>query len=55
MYDMVFEDGYLYLKQNLKPKMDLLECNYIMQVCVQKCTKKGIYSSPSVTYIILTT
>uniref|UniRef100_A0A3Q3F240 Dynein, axonemal, heavy chain 5 like n=1 Tax=Kryptolebias marmoratus TaxID=37003 RepID=A0A3Q3F240_KRYMA len=31
LYDMVFEDVYLYLKQNLKPKMDLLECNYIRQ------------------------
>ncbi len=24
------------MKQELKPKMELLECNYIMQVCVQK-------------------
>uniref|UniRef100_UPI0037E892BB dynein axonemal heavy chain 8-like n=1 Tax=Semicossyphus pulcher TaxID=241346 RepID=UPI0037E892BB len=31
LYDMIFEDAYLYMKQNLKPKMELLECNYIMQ------------------------
>uniref|UniRef100_A0A667YRJ5 Dynein, axonemal, heavy chain 5 like n=1 Tax=Myripristis murdjan TaxID=586833 RepID=A0A667YRJ5_9TELE len=31
LYDKIFEDAYLYMKQNLKPKMELLECNYIMQ------------------------
>ncbi|XP_041836758.1 dynein heavy chain 8, axonemal-like [Melanotaenia boesemani] len=31
LYDRMFEDVYLYMKQNLKPKMELLECNYIMQ------------------------
>uniref|UniRef100_A0A8C4E9U5 AAA+ ATPase domain-containing protein n=1 Tax=Dicentrarchus labrax TaxID=13489 RepID=A0A8C4E9U5_DICLA len=31
LYDRIFEDAYLYMKQNLKPKMELLECNYIMQ------------------------
>uniref|UniRef100_A0A3Q2QYM0 Dynein axonemal heavy chain 8 n=1 Tax=Fundulus heteroclitus TaxID=8078 RepID=A0A3Q2QYM0_FUNHE len=31
LYDRVFADVYLYMKQNLKPKMELLECNYIMQ------------------------
>ncbi|KAM9349881.1 dynein axonemal heavy chain 8-like [Symphorus nematophorus] len=31
LYDKVFEDAYLYMRQNLKPKMELLECNYIMQ------------------------
>ncbi|XP_076601065.1 dynein axonemal heavy chain 8-like [Chaetodon auriga] len=31
LYDKVFEDTYLYMKQNLKPKMELLECNYVMQ------------------------
>uniref|UniRef100_A0A8C9TK44 Dynein axonemal heavy chain 8 n=1 Tax=Scleropages formosus TaxID=113540 RepID=A0A8C9TK44_SCLFO len=31
LYDKVFEDVYTYMKQNLKPKMELLECNYIMQ------------------------
>ncbi|XP_037394017.1 dynein heavy chain 8, axonemal [Pygocentrus nattereri] len=30
-YDKIFEDAYVFLKQNLKPKMQLLECNYIMQ------------------------
>ena len=35
LYNKIFEDAYLYMKQNLKPKMELLECNYIMQVC--KC------------------
>lgn len=36
LYHKIFEDAYLYMKQNLKPKMELLECNYIMQVGVQK-------------------
>ncbi|XP_026153434.1 dynein heavy chain 8, axonemal-like [Mastacembelus armatus] len=31
LYDRIFEDAYMYMKQNLKPKMELLECNYIMQ------------------------
>ncbi|XP_068458453.1 dynein axonemal heavy chain 8-like [Clinocottus analis] len=31
LYERIFEDTYLYMKQNLKPKMELLECNYIMQ------------------------
>lgn len=35
LYDKIFEDAYLYMKQNLKPKMELLECNYIMQVCIK--------------------
>ncbi|KAI4895809.1 hypothetical protein NFI96_021985 [Prochilodus magdalenae] len=30
-YDKIFEDAYVFMKQNLKPKMQLLECNYIMQ------------------------
>ncbi|XP_056290683.1 dynein axonemal heavy chain 8-like [Pseudoliparis swirei] len=31
LYEKIFEDAYLFMKQNLKPKMELLECNYIMQ------------------------
>ncbi|XP_047444882.1 dynein axonemal heavy chain 8-like [Mugil cephalus] len=31
LYDRAFEDVYLFMRQNLKPKMELLECNYIMQ------------------------
>ncbi|KAI3374766.1 hypothetical protein L3Q82_021323, partial [Scortum barcoo] len=31
LYDRIFQDIYLYMKQDLKPKMELLECNYIMQ------------------------
>ncbi|XP_062284222.1 dynein axonemal heavy chain 8-like [Scomber scombrus] len=31
LYERIFEDAYLFMKQNLKPKMDFLECNYIMQ------------------------
>ncbi|XP_037644332.1 dynein heavy chain 8, axonemal-like isoform X1 [Sebastes umbrosus] len=31
LYDKIFEDAFVYLRQNLKPKMELLECNYIMQ------------------------
>lgn len=32
LYDQIFEDAYVFMKQSLKPKMDLLECNYIIQV-----------------------
>lgn len=32
LYDKVFEAAYTYMKLNLNPKMELLECNYIMQV-----------------------
>ncbi|XP_044299056.1 dynein axonemal heavy chain 8 isoform X1 [Varanus komodoensis] len=31
LYDKVFEAAYTYMKLNLFPKMELLECNYIMQ------------------------
>ncbi|XP_060709267.1 dynein axonemal heavy chain 8-like [Hemiscyllium ocellatum] len=31
LYDRAFEDAYLYMKLNLNPVMELLECNYIMQ------------------------
>ncbi|KAM8851323.1 dynein axonemal heavy chain 8-like isoform 4-T8 [Spinachia spinachia] len=31
LYERIFDDAYLYMKHNLKPKMELLECNYIMQ------------------------
>ncbi|XP_075719889.1 dynein axonemal heavy chain 8 [Rhinoderma darwinii] len=31
LYDRVFEDTYTYMHLNLHPKMQLLECNYIMQ------------------------
>ncbi|XP_062857915.1 dynein axonemal heavy chain 8-like [Trichomycterus rosablanca] len=31
LYDKIFEDAYIFMKQNLKPKMQLLECNYVMQ------------------------
>ncbi|XP_057271369.1 dynein axonemal heavy chain 8 isoform X1 [Pezoporus wallicus] len=31
LYDRVFEPVYTYMKLNLNPKMELLECNYIMQ------------------------
>lgn len=34
LYDRVFEDAYSFMRQSLKPKMELLECNYITQVCV---------------------
>lgn len=32
LYDRIFEPAYTYMKLNLNPKMELLECNYIMQV-----------------------
>uniref|UniRef100_A0A667GN14 Dynein axonemal heavy chain 8 n=1 Tax=Lynx canadensis TaxID=61383 RepID=A0A667GN14_LYNCA len=31
LYDKIFEDIYTFMKLNLNPKMQLLECNYIMQ------------------------
>ncbi|KAM5298595.1 dynein axonemal heavy chain 8-like [Ctenodactylus gundi] len=31
LYDKVFEDAYTYMRLNLSPKMQLLECNYIVQ------------------------
>uniref|UniRef100_A0ACB8GAX7 Dynein heavy chain 8, axonemal n=1 Tax=Sphaerodactylus townsendi TaxID=933632 RepID=A0ACB8GAX7_9SAUR len=31
LYDKVFEAAYTHMKLNLAPKMELLECNYIMQ------------------------
>ncbi|KAH0622614.1 hypothetical protein JD844_025060 [Phrynosoma platyrhinos] len=31
LYDKVFEAAYTYMKLNLSPKMELLECNYIKQ------------------------
>ncbi|XP_048203785.1 dynein axonemal heavy chain 8 isoform X1 [Perognathus longimembris pacificus] len=31
LYDKAFEDAYTYMKLNLNPKMQLLECNYIVQ------------------------
>jgi len=39
LYEKIFEDAYLFMKQNLKPKMELLECNYIMQVRMQNNAK----------------
>lgn len=34
LYDRIFEDAYAFMKQSLKPKMELLECNYISQVSI---------------------
>ncbi|XP_055492373.1 dynein axonemal heavy chain 8-like [Leucoraja erinacea] len=31
LYHIAFEDSYVFMKLNLNPVMDLLECNYIMQ------------------------
>ncbi|XP_045150713.1 dynein axonemal heavy chain 8 [Echinops telfairi] len=31
LYDKIFEDAYTFMKLNLSPKMQLLECNYIVQ------------------------
>ncbi|KAB0406517.1 hypothetical protein E2I00_002289, partial [Balaenoptera physalus] len=31
LYDKIFEDIYTFMKLNLNPKMQLLECNYIVQ------------------------
>ncbi|EHB05914.1 Dynein heavy chain 8, axonemal [Heterocephalus glaber] len=31
LYDKAFEDAYTFMKLNLAPKMQLLECNYIVQ------------------------
>ena len=34
LFDCVFDEVYTYVKQSLFPKMDVLECNVIMQVSV---------------------
>lgn len=44
LYDKIFEDAYSFMKQSLKPKMELLECNYITQVCVPTKEKKLLNS-----------
>ncbi|XP_029959357.1 dynein heavy chain 8, axonemal-like [Salarias fasciatus] len=31
LYSKIFKDVYVFMKQNLKPKMELLECNYLTQ------------------------
>ena len=38
LYDKIFEDAYTFMKLNLNPKMQLLECNYIVQVRYVFCT-----------------
>ena len=35
LFECVFDEVYTYVKQSLSPKMDVLECNVITQVCVQ--------------------
>ena len=51
LFESVFDDVYTYVKQNLTPKMEVLECNVITQVCklsltlsfgVQKKKKKPV-------------
>lgn len=38
LYDKIFEDIYTFMKLSLSPKMQLLECNYIVQVSCFLCT-----------------
>ena len=33
LFECVFDEVYTYVKQNLNPKMVVLECNVITQVC----------------------
>lgn len=33
LFECVFDEVYTYVKQNLNPKMEVLECNVITQVC----------------------
>ena len=35
LFECVFDEVYTYVKQSLSPKMDVLECNVITQVCAQ--------------------
>ena len=38
LFECVFDEVYTYVKQSLSPKMDVLECNVITQVCAaQRC------------------
>lgn len=49
LYDKAFEDTYTYMKLNLSPKMQLLECNYIVQVRLASlCASAAL--SPVATY-----
>lgn len=41
LYDKAFEDTYTFMKLNLTPKMQLLECNYIVQV------RLGLFPAPT--------
>ena len=33
LFECVFDEVYTFVKQSLSPKMDVLECNVITQVC----------------------
>lgn len=35
LFECIFDEVYTYVKQNLSPKMEVLECNVIKQVTVQ--------------------
>ncbi|EPY76637.1 hypothetical protein CB1_001402002 [Camelus ferus] len=45
LYDKIFEDIYTYMKLNLNPKMQLLECNYIVQRTVESYVDKRMGST----------
>lgn len=40
LFECIFDEVYTYVKQNLSPKMEVLECNVIKQVTVQLSQRK---------------
>lgn len=49
LYDKAFEDTYTYMKLNLSPKMQLLECNYIVQVRLASFVPPLLLAQPPLT------
>lgn len=43
LFECIFDEVYTYVKQNLSPKMEVLECNVIKQVTVQLSQRKFPY------------
>ena len=47
LFESVFDDVYTYVKQNLTPKMEVLECNVITQVCILLLTPSTVKTKNS--------
>lgn len=46
LFECIFDEVYTYVKQNLAPKMEVLECNVIKQVCAALHLAFGVLNSP---------